>query len=319
MTVARFIHASPLAIIAIVAHAETHPDVLTIAADVVNPSIMSGEPAPGKMVLQTLPAYAGTDVAHAVYLPTDWVPGKRFPLIVEYRGNGASVRENKGIGYALSEGKGFIWAVLPLVSIDGKKDEAWWWGDVSATVAYAKAAVPKICQQWSGDPGRVVLAGYSRGAIACNYIGLHDAEIARLWCAIIAASHYDDGHIPWGMTPEEQSRAPERLRRLGETPQLICGEHCSMPQQGDDVRLREQIRSRKLTTFAATMAALDLTPITKAEGTRNFIELHHPLGRYTLLDLPWVNHGSAVFQRETPARRQVRDWLQQAISAKVNK
>jgi galactonate dehydratase len=27
----------------------------------------------------------------------------------------------------------------------------------------------------------VILTGFSRGAIACNYIGLHDAEIAKLW------------------------------------------------------------------------------------------------------------------------------------------
>lgn len=301
------------------AHAETHPDVLTIPADLENPPITSGEPAVGKMVLQTLPAYVGTEVAHALYLPTDWAPGKRFPVIIEYRGNSAAVRENKGIGYALSGGKGFIWAVLPFVSADGKKDEAWWWGNVDATVAYAKAAVPLICQQWGGDPARVVLTGYSRGAIACNYIGLHDDEIAKLWCAIIAAGHYDDGHIPWGMTPEEQRRAPERLRRLSDTPQLICGEYCSRPQQGSDVKLREQIQARGITTFAAAKEALGLVPITEVESTRKFIEKHHPHGRYTFIDLPWVNHGSAVFLRDTPERHQVRDWLQMAVRAVNNK
>ncbi len=245
----RFILASAalaMAMFTAVGKTQTHPDVLTIPADLENPPIANGAPAPGKMVLQSLPAYAGTEVAHALYLPRDWSPGKRFPVIIEYRGNSAPVRENKGIGYALSGGQGFIWAVLPFVSADGKKDEAWWWGDVSATVAYAKAVVPAICQQWGGDPGRVVLTGYSRGAIACNYIGLHDDEIAKLWRAIIAVSHYDDGHIAWGMTPEEQRRAPERLRRLGATPQFICGEYCARPQPGSDAKLRELIQTRNL-------------------------------------------------------------------------
>lgn len=295
------------------ARGESPPDVLTIPPDLENPAITKGVPVPGKAVLQSLPGYAGTEVAHALYLPTDWAPGKRFPVIIEYLGNTARVRDNKGIGYALSGGKGFIWAVLPFVSADGKRDMDWWWGDVNATVAYAKEAVPSICRQWGGDPAQVILVGYSRGAIACNYIGLHDDEIARLWRAIIAASHYDDGHIPWGMTPEEQRRAPERLRRLGNKPQFICGEHCSIPQQGSDAKLRELIKEKNLTTFAAARKELGLVPTTEAEGTRKFIAKNHPQGRYTVVDLPWVNHGAQVMLRETPERQKLRDWLQEVL------
>lgn len=47
---------------------ENPPDVLRIPPDLENPSIVSGDPAPGKLVLQSLPAYAGTDVSHALYL-----------------------------------------------------------------------------------------------------------------------------------------------------------------------------------------------------------------------------------------------------------
>ena len=290
-----------------------HPDVLTIPPDLENPAITSGEPTPGKMVLQSLPAYAGTEVAHTLCLPADWAPGKRFPVIIEYLGNKGRVRDNKGIGYALSGGKGFIWAVLPFVSADGKRDMDLWWGDVNATVAYAKEAVPAICRQWGGDPAQVILVGYSRGAIACNYIGLHDDEIAKLWRAIIAASHYDDGHTSWGMTPEEQRRAPERLRRLGKTPQLVCGEYSSRSLRGTPGKLRELIKEKNLTTFAAARAELGLAPITKLEGTRQFIAQHHPKGNCTIVNLPWVNHETTVLHRDTPERRQVRDWLQQVL------
>ena len=290
-----------------------HPDVLTVPADLENPALTNGEPAPGKAVLQSLPRYAGTKVAHAIYLPADWKPGKRYPVIIEYLGNTATVRDYRGIGYALTGGKGFIWAVLPFVGVDHQQDTNWWWGDVDATVAYAKEAVPTICRQWGGDTNQVILVGCSRGAIACNYIGLHDDEIAQLWRAIIPVSHYDDGHIPWGMTPEEQRRAPERLRRLGNTPQFIAGEHCSVPQLGSDKPLLENIKEKNLTSFIAAKVELGLKPITLVEGTRNFITNNFPQGNYTIIDFPWVNHGSKVLLRDTPERRQMRQWLQQVL------
>ncbi len=289
-----------------------HPDVFTIPADIDNPAITSGEPAPGKMVLQSLPSYAGTEVAHTVHLPPDWEKGKRYPVIVEYLGNNIRVRDNKNIGYGLSGGKGFIWAVLPIVSADGKRDMDWWWGDVAATVAYAKEAVPAICRQWGGDPAQVILTGYSRGAIACNYIGLHDDEIAKLWRAVIPVSHYDDGR-PWGMTPEEQGRAPERLRRLGKTPQFICGEYSSRSARGSDAKLLGFIKDKNLTTFAAAKAELGLEPLTELEGTRQFIERHFPQGNITIVNSAWVNHGPTVLHRDTPERRQMRGWLQQVL------
>jgi len=291
-----------------------HPDVLHLPADLENPALTDGEPAPGKSVLKSLPSYAGTKVAHALYLPADWKPGGRYPVIIEYLGNSAAVRDYRGIGYALTGGKDFIWAVLPFVAVDHQQDASWWWGDVDATVAYAKEAVPAICKQWGGDPAKVILVGSSRGAIACNYIGLHDDEIARLWRAIIPVSHYDDAHIPWDMTPEEQSRAPERLRRLGNTPQLIVGEHCSVPQLGSDKPLLEKIKEKNLNSFHAAKAELGLKPITEVEGTRDFIKSNFPQGNFTIVDLPWVNHGSKALLRDTPERRQIRDWIQSQIS-----
>lgn len=298
---------------ALAAEDSRHPDVLTIPVDIENPAITRGEPAPGKMVLQSLRAYAGTEVAHAVYLPPDWEKGKRYPVIIEYLGNNIRVRDNKNIGYALSGGKGFIWAVLPFVSADGKRDMDWWWGDVNATVAYAKEAVPAICRQWGGDPAQVILTGYSRGAIACNFIGLHDDGIAKLWRAVVAASHYDDGHTAWGMTPEERFLAPERLRRLGKTPQLICGEYSSRSARGSDAKLLRFIKDKNPTTFAAAKTDLGLEPLTELEGTRQFVARHHPQGNFTIINFAWVNHGPTVLHRDTPERRQVRDWLQQVL------
>jgi hypothetical protein len=296
-----------------------HPDVLMIPADLKNPAITNGEPSPGKMVLQSLPAYAETQLAHTVYLPTNWVAGKRFPVLIEYLGNRIRVRDNNNIGYAISGGKDFIWVVLPFVSADGKSDVDWWWGDLNSTVAYAKEVIPAICQKWSGDPSQVILTGYSRGAIACNYIGLHDDDIAKLWRAMIPVSHYDDAHTAWGMTPEAQSRAPERLRRLGKTPQLICGEYSSRSARGSDTKLLEGIKLKSLTSFAAAKTGLGLEPLTEIEGTRQFVSRHHPQGNLLFINLPWVNHTPSVLHRDTPERRRLRDWLREILRETPNK
>jgi hypothetical protein len=113
------------------------------------------------------------------------------------------------------------------------------------------------------------------------------------------------------MTPEEQHRAPERLRRLGKTPQLIAGEHCSVPQLGSDKPLLERIKEKNLTSFIAAKEQLGLKPITVVEGTLQFIASNFPQGNFTLVDLPWVNHGSKVLLRDTPERRKIRQWLQE--------
>jgi hypothetical protein len=203
--------------------------------------------------------------------------------------------------------------VLPFVSQDHQRDLDLWWGDVAATVAYAKEAVPALCRQWGGDPAQIILVGHSRGAIACNYIGLHDDGIAKLWRAMIPFSHYDDGHEAWGMTPEEQRRAPERLRRLGSIPQFICGEHTAKSRQYGEAMLLAAIKEKNLTTFTDAKKELGLVPLTEAEGTRQFITKHHPGGNYTIVDLPCVNHTAKFVLRDTPARQQLREWLENVL------
>ena len=291
------------------------PNVLDLPQDMENPVLSAGDPAPGKLVLQSLPAYTGTEVQHALYLPTDWAPGKRFPVIIEYRGNTSRVKDPGGLGYGLSGGKGFIWAVLPFVGLDHKADTNWWWGDVEATIAYAKEAVPAICRQWGGDPEKVILTGHSRGAIACNYIGLHDDEIAKLWCAMMPISHYDDGHTKWGMTIKEQARAPERLRRLGNTPQYICGEH-HLSVKHNDAKLLETVAAGKFKTFEEAKKSLGLVSMIDAERTRQFVMNNYPQGRFTIVDLPYINHSAGYVLRDIPERKQMRDWIQNVLNEK---
>ena len=195
--------------------------------DLVIPPTAGGEPRPGQRVVRQLMKYRGTKVHHVLYLPIDWKPARKYPVIVEYAGNqfGASkgTVEGSKLGYGLTAGKGAIWVCLPYVNTEAMKNETKWWGDINATVDYCKLAVKEVCNDCGGDPKLVFLAGFSRGAIACNYIGLRDDDIASLWCGFICHSHYD-GVRMWDYHDSDRETAVKRLARLGARPQFVSHE-----------------------------------------------------------------------------------------------
>ena len=49
----------------------------------------------------------------------------------------------------------------------------------------------EVCDNFGGDRDDVVLTGFSRGAIACGYIGLRNDHVAALWKGFHACQHYD--------------------------------------------------------------------------------------------------------------------------------
>ena len=60
------------------------PDIRSIKPDLVIPKLKSGKPKGGKRFKETIPEYENSEVYHITYLPTDWVNGKLYPLIIEY-------------------------------------------------------------------------------------------------------------------------------------------------------------------------------------------------------------------------------------------
>jgi phosphoribosyl 1,2-cyclic phosphodiesterase len=120
-------------------------------------------------------------------------------------------------------------------------NEVTWWGDEQATIQYAKTNVPRIIDQFGGDPRAVFLCGFSRGAIGVNYIGLHDDEISAFWTAFITHDHFDGvkqwPRTEWG-TPLATYRngASERLMRVRGRPYLVS-------QNGNGTRSETYIRS----------------------------------------------------------------------------
>ncbi|MEZ5353794.1 MAG: hypothetical protein R2762_14240 [Bryobacteraceae bacterium] len=261
------------------------PDIATIKPDLVTPPMTLGDPRPGARARQTLDAWRGSGVYHALYLPPDWTPRKRLPVIVEYAGNGnysnrygdvsTGVPEGSHLGYGISGGRGFVWICVPYIDSASGRNQTLWWGDADATALYCRQAVQLVCGEYGGDPRRVVLSGFSRGAIACNYIGLRDGEIARLWRAFVCYSHYD-GVRTWPYAGSDRESALERLQRLGNRPQFICHEQ-------------------------------------SVEDTRRYLLSTGIQGNWDFHAVPFRNHNDRWVLRDTPLRRRLRRWIRDAI------
>lgn len=257
--------------------------------DLVTPAMIRDEPVPGRRVRCVAPEYEGSDVHHSLYLPVDWRPGGNYPVIVEYTGNWHPASGSTGevghanLGYGLSGGRGFIWVCMPYVEKGRRKNAVTWWGDIEATVEYCKVNLPRICRQFGGDASRVLICGFSRGAIACSYIGLRDDHIASFWKGMFTHDHFD-GQRSWDYPDSDRESALKRLARLHGRPVLICGMNAS-------------------------------------EVRDDYLKDYRELARFTFLDVPVANmftipqgrvidpHTDLWMHRESTYREQARAWL----------
>tara|TARA_R110002095_G_scaffold152237_4_gene132262 strand:+ start:298817 stop:299686 length:870 start_codon:yes stop_codon:yes gene_type:complete len=258
----------------------------SLPSDLKVPEVTHEKPQAGKRVWQTNPGFEQTEIAHALYLPPDWKPGIKYPVIMEYPGNGGfknalndrsrgRVQDCK-LGYGLSDGAGMIWVSLPFVDSKIGKHALKWWGNPDATADYCKQTVARICREFGGDPENVILTGFSRGAIACNYIGLRDDEIAAIWKAMLPHSHYD-GVRKWNYPDSDIASAHKRLKRLGTRPQFISHERST-------------------------------------RATENFLQASKSKGQFTFMSLPYPNHSDEWVLKDIPERTRAREWLTEILN-----
>lgn len=251
-----------------------------IPFDLVVPRAEEGKAGAGRRVRQAVDGFENWDLRHVLYLPAEWKAGGRYPVIVEYPGNGpyrnplgdvsTGLVEDCRLGFGMGGGKEFIWLCLPFVDPANKRHARQWWGDPDATAAYCRQAVARVCGEYGGDPEKVILCGFSRGAIACGHIGLRDDATARLWRGLVAHSHYD-GVRRWGYADDSPESAMARLRRLKGRPQWVSHEETVDP-------------------------------------ARAFLN-KAGVGNTTFMALPWPNHTADWVLKDIPERRQLRDWL----------
>lgn len=275
----------------VLAQTEEWPDYRTVAADLNVPQMVEAEAGAAQRVRRTLSEF-NSKVYYSLYLPSDWQPGQSYPVIVEYAGNGgyrdalgdecSGRPEDCNLGYGMSAGKGFIWICLPYLNNEGSELALTWWGnapnfDPQPTLKFCRAAVKDVCANFGGDTDRVILTGFSRGAIACNYLGLYDDETAELWRAFVSCSHYD-GVRRWPYPDSDAASAAVRLKRLQGRPQFICGE-------------RDQI-----------------------EQTRKYLASFE-LKNVTYASTGFRNHSDQWILRPSPTRDRLRKWLDEVIQS----
>jgi hypothetical protein len=260
------------------------------AGRLTTPMMTDDVPGAGRRVRAVAPEYQGTSVHHSLYLPTDWRSGDTFPVLVEYTGNewpasGSTGRvADANLGYGLTGGKGFIWVVLPCVEEGRQQNAVTWWGDLQATLNYCKTNVPRICDQYGGDPDNVILCGFSRGAIAANYLGLADDNIAKLWKGFLTHDHYDGVY-----RVSDAASALERLRRLNGRPQLICS---ALGTEKTRRYLEKHIRLDHIQFLDIPVSEMFAIPEER---------IVHP-------------HTDLWMHLESPQRRQAREWLRTVIA-----
>ena len=235
-------------------------------------------PAAGLRVKQTPPEYAQTNAYHTLYLPTDWQAGRKYPVIVEYVGNGYNV-EDGDLGYGIAGGSGFIWICMPTIGGTPLSNQTLWWGNLAATKDYCLKTLRHVCEDYGGDPSSVILIGHSRGGIACNYVGLGDDTIADAWLAFIPHSAYD-GTYQWGYTGDDTASAYNRLLRLKGRAQHIS-------QAAPEINPWDYLRS----------TGIDMAP-------------------FSFRTLPFTTHTDKWALRPIQLRRDVRDWVQQIVATR---
>lgn len=182
------------------------------------PPIEDSPPAAGRRVRYRLRGDARSAIYCILHLPEDWSVGKRYPLVVEYPGNiyftpgcySTGLPDQCVIGFGMTKGRQAICLSLPFIdrSADQIAENAW--GVPDDTVEYALRAVNEVCEAWGADRERIVLTGFSRGALACGFIGLRDDRIAALWRGFHACQHYDGD----GWNGATMATALERAKRF---------------------------------------------------------------------------------------------------------
>lgn len=268
--------------------AEMKTNLNDISSDIVVPQMMEGKPSAGKRVKHNWSEENNTAIHHALYLPENWTAKGKWPVIIEFAGNGGfknnlgdvslGTVEGCSLGYGITKGRNAIWACLPFVDSKNKQNATTWWGDADATVEYTIRSVKNICEQYQGDPDNIILAGFSRGSIACTYIGLRNEEIAKLWKGLICHSHID-GVTRWPYKDSDKESALVRWQRL----------------QGRAAFISQEVSVAK---------------------AREFLTNNKVSGSFTFMDLPFPNHSDKWVLKDLDERKKVQAWFEQIISTR---
>jgi hypothetical protein len=120
------------------------------------------------------------------------------------------------MGYGIVSGTDTVWVSLPFIGREKGDIAESGFGSNNGddTADYAVDVIEEICNQWGGDRNKLFLCGFSRGAIACGYIGLRNDKIASYWKGFVACQHSDASSWRQSRMEDAKIRAPRfKLQR----------------------------------------------------------------------------------------------------------
>ena len=169
-------------------------------------------PYAGMRVRRVAPGYSATNIYHTIYLPPEYVSGKKYPLIFETPCNPVTnvytgLPDDTGSGYGAQYGSQVIWVMAPYVDSQGQNMRSTWWGrgatdgayrygPISPTIAYWDSIIRECRDSFNIDTGNILNMGFSRGAYGSSAIGMSDSatsdtNISKRWKALFWISGFD--------------------------------------------------------------------------------------------------------------------------------
>ncbi|MCX6897214.1 MAG: hypothetical protein NT105_00810 [Verrucomicrobia bacterium] len=170
---------------------------LVMAACIAHAAAPARKLAPGSTVTVTFPDIPPTFHAVSqkkavkaqmtVFLPTNYNPGRKHPLLILLGGGDGGAGGNPGVARAISGERDFICASMPLFKADPKTgfimvdaDGKYMWPFFKTMLAKLEEMVPNIA------PEHRVLGGFSNGAHATSaLLDESDGEVARRFSAFL--------------------------------------------------------------------------------------------------------------------------------------
>ncbi len=248
------------------------------------PPLTEGEPSPGAFVKVVAPEYEGTEVYHGVYLPPTWQPGRVYPVIVEsppnQYGSFTGKVDDASLGYYLAGCRNFIWVVVPY--IEGQANLDFGWGMVDTAITYWETNVARVLATYGGDPGAVIISGFSRGAIGTSYMGLHHEQVADRWLGFFMHSHAD---VETNLTPDQGAGSMMRMQR-------IAGRN----------------------SFLSWGAVNDGGQVNSEKGVDLLTGFGYP---FTTLAVPDVGHTDTWLADDPQSRQLAQQWLFETLAART--
>jgi hypothetical protein len=180
------------------------------------PAVVEGAPEPGIRVRVYLEAYP--HAYYVLYLPYNFDDKLAHPLIFESPANPTRLDpwgypEETVLGFGLSEGYDFIWVSVPFVDEGGHMIKFVWGNSPETTVNFWLAVLNDLDKRFTID--KKIIAGFSRGAVSCSYIGNFNEEISNKWDGYFAHAHFD------GCCQTVKGDVQERIERIKQKKVLL--------------------------------------------------------------------------------------------------